>query len=195
MLGGYDDPPAAGLPEARLTDALLARRPTLATARLLAIDGPAGSGKTTLAHRVETALTSAGCRAALLSLDDLYEGWTGLTPALDERVAAQVIEPLAAGRPARWRAADWAAGGFGDWHDLPLPDVLVLEGCGAGARRHAPYTTLLVWVEAAVTTRTERAVARDGVDVLAHWAAWAEAEERTFRTNDTRARADLRLHT
>ncbi len=128
-------------------------------------------------------------------MDDLYDGWAGLRPSLEPRVLAQVVVPLAAGRAARWQGYDWSAGAFGGWHDLPLPTVLVLEGCGSGARAYAAYSTLLVWVEAEPATRLQRATARDGAAVLAHWAAWTASEERHFALNDTAALADLVLTT
>lgn len=173
---------------------VLARSPTMATTRLLAVDGPAGSGKTTLAHRLAGELRERGTAAVVLSLDDLYDGWSGLNPSLDARVVEQILEPLADGRGARWQAYDWAAASFGEWRDLAPTDVLVLEGCGAGARHYAPYITLLLWLEAPAPERRRRALERDGRPVLAHWARWAVDEEREFSANDTRARADLAIH-
>ena len=61
-----------------IADHLLVRaagiRPRLGGVRVIAIDGPAGSGKTTLGD----ALAERG--AAVLHLDDLYDGWSGLEP-------------------------------------------------------------------------------------------------------------------
>ncbi len=179
----------------RLVDELASRPPTLGGARLLAIDGPAGSGKTTLASAVCGRLAEAGTRVALMSLDDMYDGWGGLNPALSARLVNQVLAPLARGRTARWQAYDWAAQGFGAWHDLAPPEVLVLEGCGSGARVQAPYTTLLVWLETARETGTARMVARDGPAVLDHLVAWRRSEEVHFVANQTRQRADIVIAT
>jgi len=186
-----------GLPSATVgvADEVLARAPALSRTRLLAVDGPAGSGKTTLAHGIAAVIADRGYRVGVLSLDDLYDGWTGLNPALESRVLEQVLEPLGSGHLARWQAYDWQSRAFAEWHDLAPGDVLVLEGCGSGARRFAPYTTLLVWVEAAPAVRARRAVARDGEQVLRHWADWAAAEERTFAANETRSRAQLSVWT
>lgn len=173
----------------------MSRPATLGGGRLLAIDGPAGSGKTTLARAVAGRLDEGGIRSVVLSLDDLYDGWGGLDSALGARVAAQVLEPLAEGRPGRWQQYDWAAGRFDVWHVVPPPDVLVVEGCGAGAEAQAPYTTLLVWVEAEADVALDRMVARDGGDVLDHIDAWRAAERRHFAANHTRDRADIRLTT
>lgn len=174
-----------------VADRLLALPPTLASGRLLAIDGPAGSGKSTLAGEVGHVLRNRGLSTAVVSLDNLYEGWSGLNHELEGRVLDQVVGPLATGRTARWQAYDWAAGSFGRWHDLPPGDVLVLEGCGSGARCLAPYTTLLVWVEANEAVRTERVVMRDGPDVMGLLRAWSDLERQTFAANDTRERADI----
>ena len=54
----------------------------LGPVRLVAIDGPAGSGKTTLAGALSDELVGRGAKAAVLHLDDLYDGWTGLEGSL-----------------------------------------------------------------------------------------------------------------
>ncbi len=167
----------------------------LGSTRLIAIDGPAGSGKTTLASQLDGCLKGCGLKVATLHLDDLYEGWTGLTRGLETRLLEQVIRPLATGQPARWQRYDWHTGAFTEWTELPSPDVLVLEGCGSGALAYASYTSLLVWVEAKEKERIERGVRRDGPGVLPQWLAWMEQEAAHFATNRTRERAQVHLST
>lgn len=177
----------------RVVDLLLERAPTLGAGRLLAVDGPAGSGKTTLAAAARAALADRGVSASTVHLDDLFEGWEGLRPELAERVEKQLLGPLSAGHGASWRRYDWAAGRFDGWVDQPVVDVLVLEGCGSGAQAYAPYLTLLVWVEAAPATRLARGIARDGESVRPRWLAWMDLESAYFAEHRTRARADLRI--
>ncbi|KJY44425.1 hypothetical protein VR46_20575, partial [Streptomyces sp. NRRL S-444] len=86
---------------------LAALPPSLGPVRLIGIDGHAGSGKSTFAGLLAQALGGA----PVLHLDDvatheeLFE-WP-------ERLRAQVLEPLAAGRPAHWAPYDWVERRFG----------------------------------------------------------------------------------
>ena len=73
----------------------LSRPPGLGATRLVCVDGPAGSGKTTLAAALVRATRRHGLSVALVHMDDVYEGWSGLADA-GRRVREQVVEPLAA---------------------------------------------------------------------------------------------------
>jgi uridine kinase len=168
--------------------------PRLGRVRLVAIDGPAGSGKTTLATAIAEALTRAGDVVQVIHLDDLYEGWTGLDGVWD-RLAAGVLDPLAAGEPGRYRRYDWTAGDWAEEHDVPVPDVLVVEGCGAAPRAVDPLAVLRVWVEAAEEVRLARGLARDGAAMRDHWTRWMASESAHFAAERTRARADARFTT
>ncbi|MGI8577707.1 MAG: AAA family ATPase [Nocardioidaceae bacterium] len=183
-----------------LHDLVLARRPTLAAGRLVAVDGPAGSGKTTLARQLAAELPGGpvGNRGRIVTvhLDDLYEGWTGLNDTLESRVVDQLLTPLAQGGAATWQRYDWVDQEFDEWVTIsPGVDVLILEGCGAGARAYAAYTSLLVWVEAPREVRIRRGVERDGIAVLPRWLAWMKLENSHFEENQTKARAAIRITT
>ena len=161
----------------------------LGAVRLVCVDGPAGSGKTTFAGRLVDAL---GEGAGLVHLEDLYAGWT-LTGAA-ARLSAGVLRPLAEGRPGSHARYDWVAGRFADEPvTVPVPRVLVVEGCGSSPRALDPWTTLRIWMEAPAPLRLSRGLARDGEDLAAHWRRWQESEAAHFAAEDTRARADLRV--
>lgn len=157
----------------------------LGPVRLVCVDGPAGSGKTTLAQRLVEALD-----AAVVHLDDLYEGWSGLD-GVWERLEAQVLEPLAQGRAARYQRYDWVAGRFADWVDLPVPAVLVVEGCGSAPAALAGRANLVVLVDAPADLRLRRGVDRDGEHLRQAWLRWQVLEAEHFAREGTRARANV----
>lgn len=155
--------------------------------RLLVIDGPAGSGKTTLAARLGAALP-----AQTIHMDDLYEGWHGLEESwglLDE----WVLRPLAEGRAGRYRRFDWASGEFAEWHEVPLAPYLVVEGCGSARLEADAVACLRVWVQAPDDVRLVRGLDRDGESMRSRWIEWMDDERRHYLRNRTRQRADMRL--
>jgi uridine kinase len=163
--------------------------PLLGRTRLVCVDGPAGSGKTTFAGRLAAALGPAG---RLLHMDDLYAGWT-LTGAI-ARLSAGVLRPMAEGRPGAFHRYDWATGRFArELTVVPVVDVLVVEGCGSCAPPLDARTSLRVWVEAPPGLRTARGLARDGMAMAAAWERWQRMEEALFAAQRTRERAHLRV--
>jgi len=164
------------------------RPPTLGAGRLISVDGPAGSGKTTLAAEL-----AAGSGATLVHLDQLYDGWGGL-PGIGATLD-RLLRPLALGRPGTYRRYDWHAGAFADTVTVAPTELLVLEGVGSGSAAIADLVTVLVWLDAAPDERKRRALDRDGDSFAQQWEAWAEAEASHFAREETRERADVRLAT
>jgi uridine kinase len=181
--------PLSSTTVAELAARVLAAPARLGAVRLVCIDGPAGSGKTTLAGRVADALGDA---AALVHLEDLYAGWT-ITGAV-ARLRAGVLRPLAEGRAGAYHRYDWATARFvPEPTAVPVRPVLLVEGCGSSPRSLDEWTTLRVWVEAPAELRVARGLARDGVALEPQWRRWQMTEAAEFAREDTRARADLRL--
>ncbi|WP_020577510.1 hypothetical protein [Actinopolymorpha alba] len=181
--------PGVPHPLAYVADVVHAARPRLGTVRLVCIDGPACSGKTTLASRLARALDLVPA-VQVLHMDDLYEGWDGL-PGVWERLEKWVLAPLRAGRPGRYRRYDWQRGEYAEWHDVPLGLALIVEGVGSADRPVDADAVLKVWVDAPTALRFERGVARDNGGFGPYWHGWAEAERVHFATERTAERADL----
>jgi anthranilate synthase component 1/para-aminobenzoate synthetase len=108
-------------------------------------------------------------------------------------LVSEVLEPLSAGRAARVPRYNWVTAAWEDPLVLRPPEVLIVEGVGAGARRAAAYASLLVWMESAASVRKKRALDRDGETFAPHWAAWAAQEEAMLAREDTPGRADIVL--
>lgn len=182
-------PPSSVLALGDLADRLAATPARLGPTRLVCIDGPAGSGKTTLA----AALLDRVDDAVVVHMDDVYRGWETDFAEVHERLRTQLVQPLRLGSPARYQRYDWDAGRFDEWIEVPVPRVLLLEGVGSGAAALDPVMSMLVWIEADRAERIRRGVDRDGADVLPHWLAWMEHEAIEHDRQRTRERADLRL--
>jgi uridine kinase len=172
-----------------LAERVAASPPRLGGTRLVCVDGPAGSGKTTFAGRLAAAL---GPDTGLVHLEDLYGGWT-LTGAI-ARLGAGVLRPLADGRSGAFHRYDWPAGRFSpELVPVPPAPVLLVEGCGSSPRTLDRWTTLRIWIEAPPALRMARGLARDGADLEPHWRRWQHTETTEFTREDTRSRADLRV--
>ena len=181
--------PVPASAEAVLTLAL-ARPPRLAAARLLCLDGPAGSGKTTLAAAVEELAGERGLTVSLVHLDDVYPGWDGL-PQVGEVLRRGVVEPLALGTPGRYRRYDWHRAAYAEEVAVPAADLVVLEGVGAGDPGYAERVSVLVFVEAPEGVRLRRGLERDGAALEHRWRAWLPQEAALHARHRTRERADL----
>ena len=172
----------------RVLTALGERTPAAAGPRVVAIDGRSGAGKTTFARSVAAALGGA----PVVALEELYGGWDGLADGA-LRLVTDVLAPLSSTGRARVPRYDWHAAAWSSPALLDHPADVVVEGVGAGSRRAAPYTTLLVWLELPGPERRRRALARDAGAFDAHWARWAAQEEAYLRAEDPVGRADLVL--
>jgi uridine kinase len=162
------------------------RKPTLARGRLICVDGPAGSGKTTLA--AELAELSG---APVLHMDDMFEGWRGL-PRITSQLESLLL-PLAAGRSGSYQRWDWPGNAWAETILVPPAQLLILEGVGSGSARVADLITVLAWVEVPYDLRMERGLERGGVGVAENWQQWAIDEQEVFSRDGTRERADVVL--
>jgi uridine kinase len=175
---------------AGLAATIRARPARLGPVRLVAVDGPAGSGKTTFAARLATELATE-VAAQVVHADDLFKGWRDL-PFMWPRVEEWVLGPLRSGRDAAYRTYDWAAERFRDeWVRVPVPEVLILEGVGSARAAVAGELTLAIYVTADRELRLTRGIDRDGEALRGEWLQWLADEEIHFAADRTRERADV----
>ncbi|MFG2333897.1 uridine kinase [Streptomyces sp. NPDC048604] len=164
--------------------ALRALPPSCGPVRLVAVDGHAGSGKSTFATRLAAALDGA----PVLHTDDLA---THQEPfAWTERLAEQVIAPFSRGETAHYRPYDWHARVFGPPRPLPAAPVVLVEGVGTGRRALRPHLAALLWMEREPEASWVRGRHRDGPELSAFWDGWTVAETRHFAADPSRPFAD-----
>jgi uridine kinase len=156
---------------------------------VIAIDGPAGSGKTTLAARLAELLDDP----PIVHMDDLYDDWADGPDGGAARLAALVLQPLTAGMAGSYRRYDWLEKAWAEQRLVPPAPVVIIEGCGAGAQSPTRPPGLLVWIEVSDDVRLRRGLVRDGEEQRELWLAWMAAEAAHFARERTRSRADIRL--
>ncbi len=171
----------------------IARRVQVARARcgatrLVCIDGPAGSGKTTLAEALAAALGGA----PVVHMDDLYQGWAQeLGEPLGRRVEAWLLLGWESGLPGVHPRYDWVLRRYAEWVSVPPAPVVILEGCASGSALIRSRACLVAWVEAPPGVRLHRGLQRDGTALEKQWRAWQAHEEAHFVADATHAAADV----
>jgi len=167
------------------------RRSGIDGATIVAIDGRSGSGKTSLSR----AITRRNPEIMVLAIENFYAGWAGLH-AGPVHLVEQVLIPWLSGRPARARYWDWEIQRFSSREQeiaLPTSGRVLIEGCGAGAREIARFTSALIWLDADTDVRYERAMAREREVFEPYWHMWSQQEAQMLRREKTPQRADLHL--
>ena len=159
-----------GLEEA--TGYVRARLAGLTGTRWVGIDGKGASGKTTLAAAVVAALP----QAVVVHVDDFAR--PSVTTWERDRFVAQVLAPLAAGRPARYERWDWGSDASAGWSQVPVGVPVVVEGVSSTDVRLGVPWDVTLWVEVPAEVRLARALARDGEAMREQWVTgWMPAED------------------
>jgi hypothetical protein len=160
--------------------------------RLVAVDGPSGSGKSTVAGELVAELDRRGVRSTVVPTDHFA---TWVDPASWwPRLVEGVLTPVAGGEAGRYRRNDWSTGvpRPGDWVEVAVPEVLIVEGVSSGRRSVRPVLSCLAWVEVTPpSARLELSVTRDGADTRMDFVRWQAFEQGWFAVDGTRAAADV----
>jgi uridine kinase len=159
---------------------------------IIAIDGPAGAGKTTLAEHLTAAL-SLKYKCATLHMDDLYNGW-------DEAFDHHLSDALTAACKAHQNSQkfslsffNWSKGKYEAATEIPQSQLLILEGVGASQAAIRPYLTASIWIDIDPPQGVERVIARDGESISINMQRWLAKQEQHFLENKTQMSADFEL--
>jgi len=127
---------------------------------IIAIDGPAGAGKTTLAREVHLAL-SLEMSVNVIHMDDLYDGWNNALSEDLTQVLLYLVDQHKEKKPAAIRKYNWATSAFAESEEIPPADLLILEGVGSGDKALLDELAALIWIDIDPEIGVKRVLERD----------------------------------
>jgi uridine kinase len=156
---------------------------------LIAIDGRAGAGKTTLAaHFLEE--LSIDKSVEVIHMDDLYGGWEN---ALGERLTQRLESIVKAHQSKSAFEIDifnWQSMSFDSKRLINPVDILILEGVGAGQKVVRDAGATLYWLDIDAEVGIQRVLKRDGNQIASQMKQWQIVQERHFLRDKTRENAE-----
>jgi uridine kinase len=179
-----------------LINSILSAKPKFPNVRMIAIDGPAGAGKSTLAKRIKSNLQEqSGLKTAIVHMDDLYDGWeNALTDQLTKTLINQILVPVSLAKNFSYRKYNWLSGSFGDFSEEDSPEILILEGVGSGQKATRRYLDQLIWIDIDAETGLQRVLQRDGDYLENEMRVWQMRESSHFSKENTRDSATIRIN-
>ena len=171
---------------------------------LVAIDGPGGAGKSTLAQLLEHKLKTLGWMVAVVRHDDFYrpshqlENQQAEMIGCDfdwERLRDQVLTPIREERSAHYQRYDWETDLLAEWHTISASDAVLVEGVYTMRRELTHLYDLKIWVECPRAIRLARGIARDGEKSRTIWEQdWMPKEDNYVKMHLPRENADLLMN-
>lgn len=164
----------------------------------IAIDGRCASGKTTLAFRLQEALS---CQ--VFHMDDFFLRPEQRTPERlakpgenvdHERFLEEVLKPLVNGKPFAYRPYDCQTQSLTAPVAVTPGKVSVIEGSYSCHEALWDYYDLHIFLDINAQTQMERIVVRNGSEMAKVFAEkWIPLEETYFSAADLRTRCDWYL--
>lgn len=146
---------------------------------LIAIGDFGGSGKTTFAEKLKTALGDA----YVVNIDDfiLKEQAKSVADWEDSfertRLREQVLGPASAGERIIYQKLEWADDRLGARIEVPNVDYLIVEGISSYHPDIASYYDYKIWVDTPIEVARDRGKARDVGNENEHlWDDWAKVD-------------------
>jgi len=161
---------------------------------IIAIDGPAGSGKTTIAHDLFLAMAPT-VSTRVIHMDDLYPGWNDALGNQLTETLTHIVTSHKKAAPFSLSFYDWKAEEFLEAQNFEPTKLLILEGVGAGQSAIRSELSALLWMDIDPQVGLSRVLQRDGVEIKDAMSAWLIQQEQHFRVEDTQNAADFILTT
>ena len=126
--------------------------------RIICIDGPAGSGKTTLAKNISDLLNVC----PIIHMDEIYDGWdNALTEKTTLNLINWIIDPTLKKEPIVYKKFDWQLMQRTPEVVIKCPQYLIIEGVGSVVPVVSQYSSLNIWIEVNPEVGLNRVLTRD----------------------------------
>ncbi|MCX6430662.1 MAG: hypothetical protein NTX12_06840 [Actinobacteria bacterium] len=173
---------------------LLSQEPRCGGTHVLAIDGRAGAGKTTLALELFLAL-SLKRSVTVIHLDEIYDGWDGALGFSLCRKLEHLLKDLSVGIPSKLSIYDWSLNEYSSEKEIFPTEVLIIEGVGSAQSVVRKYATATIWLDISAPVGLSRVLERDGGSIADEMIQWQVQEEAHFLADKTRENSDFILST
>ena len=159
---------------------------------LLAIDGPAGAGKTTFAATLEVELLQSAT-VKVIHMDDLYSGWdNALSNALSE-ILDRISTAHLANREFVIKIFNWQTMQFDTEETIMPTDYLIIEGVGAAQQIVRDSGATTYWLDIEPEIGLQRVLERDGEHIKAQMLRWQVEQDKHFARDETRENCEFKL--
>ena len=156
--------------------------------KIIVIDGPAGSGKTTLAKSLSGLLENC----PIIHMDEIYDGWeNALSPKTSQDLVEWIINPLLESSSIEFVKYDWYLEKRIEKVVINLPKVLIIEGVGSSSFEISKHASLKLWIEVNKETGINRVLTRDGQQIQEQMKKWQSQESKFFIENNSKENSDI----
>jgi len=156
--------------------------------KIIVIDGPAGSGKTTLAKSLSGLLENC----PIIHMDEIYEGWeNALSPKTSTDLVDWVINPLLEVKSIEYIKYEWNLEQRIEKVVINNPKVIIIEGVGSSVSEISEHACLKLWIEVNEETGINRVLARDGLQIQEQMKTWQSQESKFFIENNSKENSDI----
>lgn len=161
---------------------------------IIAIDGPAGSGKTTLASTLFLAL-SPHITTKVIHMDELYPGWKGAIGGELTTTLTWLTSSHKAKKPLLYSSFNWSSEEFESPKSYPSSELLILEGVASAQIAIEEFLATSIWLDLDPLVGFQRVIARDGEKISEEMTSWLAMQEQHFVVDRTKERCEFLLST
>lgn len=161
---------------------------------IIAIDGPAGAGKTTLASTLFLALTPH-ITTTVIHMDELYPGWENALGDELTQSLTWITTSHQAKKPLCYSAFNWVNGQFDSPKTHSSTDLLIVEGVASSQIAIEESLATSIWLDLDPLIGYQRVIDRDGEKISREMTQWLVMQEQHFAADRTKERCEFILST